>query len=81
MSIKPTKLILALCDEMFDRRANGGRNWPPHWRKKSREKLESAGLVESKGHEHKVGEVYYFTESGLAWYLEHRPDRKRVPAP
>lgn len=77
MSIKPTSHIMALCDEMFNRRASGGRNWPPQWRAKSREKLVDAGLVESKGREHKIGDVYYFTEAGLAWYLEQRPERKR----
>ncbi|EAR0457225.1 TPA: hypothetical protein MYQ36_003056 [Citrobacter braakii] len=78
MEIKATALIMSLCDEMFERKAGyGGRNWPPHWKKKTREKLVAAGLVESKGHEPKVGEVYYFTEVGLSWYLGLRPERKR----
>lgn len=77
MKLKPSSLIMALCDEMFERRAKSGRSWPPNWRRKSREKLQSAGYVEPKGHEHNVGEVYYFTEAGLAWYLEQRPELKR----
>ncbi|ASK03591.1 MULTISPECIES: hypothetical protein [Enterobacterales] len=78
MEIKATALIMSLCDEMFERKSGyGGRNWPPHWKKKTREKLVAAGLVESKGHEPKVGEVYYFTEVGLSWYLGLRPERKR----
>ncbi|MEM0550500.1 MULTISPECIES: hypothetical protein [Aeromonas] len=78
MEIKPSALIMSLCDEMFERKSGyGGRNWPPHWRKKTREKLVAAGIVESKGHEPKIGEVYYFTEVGLSWYLGQRPERKR----
>jgi hypothetical protein len=76
MEIKPSGLIMALCDEMFDRRAQSGKNWPQHLRKSSREKLQGAGFVEPKGREHKVGEVYYFTEAGLSWYLAQRPERK-----
>ena len=77
MEIKPSVLIMSLCDEMFDRKAGfSAKNWPSCWKKKTREKLVDAGIVESKGREPNVGEVYYFTEAGLSWYLDHRPDRK-----
>lgn len=76
--MKVTKPVMALCDEMFERKSGyGGRDWPSCWKKKTREKLVAAGLVESKGHEPKIGEVFYFTEAGLSWYLEQRPDRNR----
>lgn len=78
MKIKPTAHVMSLCDEMFDRKSGYGcRNWPSHWKRKTRERLVLAGLVESKGREPGVGEVYYFTEAGLSWYLGHRPERKR----
>lgn len=79
-TVKPTKIVMALCDEMFNRRARYGKSWPHCWREKTREKLVAAGLMESKRKESNIGTVYYFTESGLAWYLELRPEHKRVVA-
>ena len=60
---------MALCREMFDRRAKYGANYPKSWREASRKKLEDAGLVEQKSYDPKYGEMYYFTEEGLSWYL------------
>lgn len=64
IELKPTHHLMNLCREMFERRAKHGANYPPYWRVKSREKLVDAGVVEDKG----KGE-FYFTESGLQWYL------------
>ncbi len=75
MSIKPTKLVMALLDEMYQRRANTGNDYPGAWRTKTREKLQVEGMVESKGDQ--TG--YYFTESGLKWYLQQRPELGRKP--
>jgi hypothetical protein len=74
MDIKPTKLILNLCDEIYERQAKYGKGYPGSWKEKSRQKLEAAGYLESKGVDPLVGEVYYFTESGLQWYMEQRQE-------
>lgn len=73
--LKPTHHLLALCDEMFDRYAKHKQYYPEAWRTKSREKLANAGLVDRQkkyleGH-------YYFTQTGLDWYLSHRPERRK----
>lgn len=75
-SVKPTKFVMQLCDEMFDRRSRFGKSWPHHWREKTREKLVAAGLMEYKGTEPDFGTVYYFTDAGLNWYLALRPQHK-----
>lgn len=73
MSIKPTKLVMALCDEMYQRRADTGKDYPGAWRTKTREKMQDQGMIESKG-----GQAgFYFTESGLDWYLQQRPELDR----
>lgn len=64
--LKPTRHLLALCREMFERRAKYGANYPPYWRIASRKKLLKAGFAEDTGN----GE-FYFTESGLNWYLSN----------
>lgn len=72
--MKATKPVMAFCDEMFERKARYGVNWPWSWKQKTREKMEAELLVESKGKNTSHGTEYYFTESGIKWYLEQRPD-------
>lgn len=77
IEIKPTKLVMSLCDEMFERKSRG-QDYPAEWNTKTRQKLEAAGLVELKGKTDgpKWGNRYYFTEAGLAWYLTQRPEKR-----
>lgn len=70
--IKPTKRILELCNEMFERKAACGKDYPWNWKQKTREKLEVAGIVDCKGDNPGWGKVYYFTKAGLEWYLPLR---------
>jgi hypothetical protein len=44
--------------------------------KKTREKMELCGLVELKGKNPSYGSEYYFTDAGLEWYLNLRPEHK-----
>lgn len=77
IQIKPKVNVMAFCDDMFERKSACGKNYPSHWKVKTRERLEAAGLIESKGQSPGDGAVYYFTEVGLAWYLSIRPERNR----
>lgn len=77
--LKPSKRIMDLCDEMFERKGACGRMYPACWRVKTREKLMEAGVLECKGRIPSEGDVYYFTEAGLAWFLTFRPNLKRHP--
>jgi len=79
INLKPTYHVMALCDDMFQRKAACGENYPSNWRTKTREKLQALGLVDKKGRHHMFGDMYYFTEAGLAWYLEQRPQHKLKP--
>ncbi|MFM5295186.1 hypothetical protein ACEUAI_13270 [Aeromonas veronii] len=79
ISLKPNQRIMTFCDEMFDRMASCGRMYPACWMVKTREKLVEAGVVECKAHIPSEGEVFYFTEPGLAWFLALRPNLKRSP--
>lgn len=75
--MKATKTVMALCDEMFERKSKFGANWPWNWKQKTREKMQREGLIDSKGRNPAYGEEYYFTDIGLVWYLELRPERNR----
>ena len=38
--------------------------------------MELCGLVELKGKNPSYGSEYYFTDAGLEWYLNLRPEHK-----
>lgn len=80
IDLKPTIRIMELCDDMFHRKANSGQDYPSEWKFKTRVKAEALGLVERKGKHFMYGNLYYFTEAGLAWYLVQRPQHNRHPA-
>jgi len=67
IELKPNSHLLALCAEMFKMRIDSGQNYPDDWRVSSRKKLESTGIIENKGNN-----TFYFTESGLSWFLKHK---------
>lgn len=73
----PTNNQLVVADEMFDRRAKDGSDYPGNKRAKSLQVLIEHGLVQCTKF---VGPVkhYYFTELGYAWYINQRPERARA---
>ncbi len=73
--IKPTRHIMNLCREMFERRAKYGADYPKDWRAASRKKLEAAGYVRQTSEDPKYGPMFYFTDAGLKWYLQHADKR------
>ena len=73
--IKPTKQIMSMCDEMYEKMTKYGHPYPWCWNTKSREKLEQAGVVQFHSRSCEYGDQYYFTESGLKWYLEMRSQK------
>lgn len=65
--LKPTKRLMELCEEMFERKVNYGKDYPLCWREKSIKKMMEVGLVQNAS----TG-CCYFTEVGLEWYLANR---------
>ena len=68
ITIKKTQRIMQFCNEMYERRMHG-LNYPSSWMVKTREALESAGVVTEVGG---IGKQYYFTTKGLSWYLKNK---------
>lgn len=68
INIKPTAIVMQFCSEMYERKQYG-KDYPSCWMVKTREALEKAGVVtEVVG----IGNHYYFTCAGLAWYLKNK---------
>lgn len=74
---KATAHHLALADEMFDRRARNGQDYPGHWRRQSVRQMHEAGLLIQTVIKRNV-QYYYFSEAGYAWYMAIRPEKQRT---